>query len=207
MRRSAAVVASVVLAVILAGCGSETTAPISAPSPALSAGPAESAEPEAVEADFPEQGTPEWAALSQDEQIAACEASGSMFGCPLTSGECATFTFAAPDDPVQVAGWKPEVPTDQGPREYATGEVVLDAAGIPVAYRVAAGDIPDFVAERLCMNLAYLHAINSVRRASLANELYAGDTINLDATTIFTVGDQNGVVHEGDPPLPHPPQR
>ena len=49
--------------------------------------------------------------------------------------------------------------------------------------------------------------INSVRRASLATELYAGDTINLDASTIFTVGDQNGVVHEGDPPMPHPPPR
>lgn len=155
----------------------------------------------------PEQGTAEWAALGQDEQVRLCEERGTMVGCMLTSGDCFTTTFAANDDPIQVAGEKPLVPVDRGAREYAMGDAILDASGTPVAYVVAAGDLPDFVAERFCTSLSYLNTINSVRRASLAVNLYAGDTINLDATTIVTVGDENGVVYEGSPPQPHPPQR
>jgi len=49
--------------------------------------------------------------------------------------------------------------------------------------------------------------VNHVRRDNDA--LYAGDTLNLDAHTILSVGDQNGVV--SDNPFPDwykiPPQR
>jgi len=125
----------------------------------------------------------------------------------LTWGDCYSTTFAAVDDPLQVGGEKVIVPVDRGPREYAMGEAVLDSSGTPVAYVVASGDVPEFVADRFCTHLAYLHTINSVRRSGLAGTLYAGDTINLDATTIFSVGDQNGVVSAGSPPMPHPPQQ
>ena len=56
------------------------------------------------------------------------------------------------------------------------------------------------------MNLGYLSAINGVRRQG-ALQLWAGDTLNLDAHTILTVGDQNGVVYDNAPSSPIPPQR
>jgi hypothetical protein len=141
----------------------------------------EAIETEAIETeatDIPEQGTAEWAALSQDEQIRACETRGAMVGCMLTWGDCWSTTFAAAENPMAVAGELAITPVDRGQREYATGEAVLDASGTPVAYRVAAGDVPEFVADRFCTRLAYLNGINSVRRASLANNLYTGDTLN-----------------------------
>lgn len=204
MRRSILTALALAAAVALTGCVTESTPPADQPVAEQSAVPEPAAAPEQ---DAPEQGTAEWAALGQDEQVRLCEERGTMTGCMLMWGDCWTTTFAAPDDPIAVAGEKPIVPVDRGAREYAMGEAVLDASGTPVAYVVAAGDIPDFIAERFCTSLSYLNMINSVRRASLAVNLYAGDTINLDATTIFTVGDENGVVHAGPPPMPHPPQR
>lgn len=204
MRRSTLTALVLAAAIALTGCVAATEAPAEQPVAAESAVPEPTVAPEQ---DVPEQGTAEWAALGQDEQVRLCEERGTMTSCMLTWGDCFTTTFAAPDDPEAVGGEKPVVPVDRGAREYAMGEAVLDASGTPVAYVVAAGDIPDFIAERFCTSLSYLNMINSVRRASLAVNLYAGDTINLDATTIFTVGDENGVVHAGSPPLPHPPQR
>lgn len=204
MRRSTSTALVLAAALALTGCVAATEAPAEQPVAAESAAPEPTVAPEQ---DAPEQGTAEWAALGQDEQVRLCEERGTMTGCMLTWGDCFTTTFAAPDDPIAVAGEKPIVPVDRGAREYARGEAVLDPSGTPVAYVVAAGDIPEFVADRFCTHLAYLNSINSVRRASLAVNLYAGDTINLDATTIFTVGDENGVVHAGSPPLPYPPQR
>lgn len=121
--------------------------------------------------------------------------------------ECKTTVFAEPDDPIQVAGQKPEIPVDQGPREMAMGTVELNADGVPVAYTVAVGDVPEIVSDRFCVHLAYLHAINSVRRASLANNLHPGDVINFDAATIGSVGSERGEVANGPYPEPHPPQR
>lgn len=121
--------------------------------------------------------------------------------------ECKTTVFANVDDPIQIAGWKPEIPVDQGPREMAMGTVELNAEGVPVAYTVAAGDVPEIVSDRFCVHLAYLHAINSVRRASLANNLHPGDVINFDAATIGSVGSERGEVANGPYPEPHPPQR
>ena len=206
MRRRHLTALAIATALVLSGCvaGVESLSGPPAEAPATVETPA----PETAAAeDFPEQGTPEWAALSQDEQVTACEARDTMVGCMLTWGDCWSTTFAAADDPRAVAGELAITPVDRGPREYAAGEAVVDAGGTPVAYVVAAGDIPEFVADRFCTHLAYLHGINSVRRASLAGNLYAGDTINLDATTIFTVGDENGAVSAGLPPQPHPAQR
>lgn len=121
-------------------------------------------------------------------------------------GDCPDLEFAEPGDPEQVAGWKQQIPVDGGPREYANGAVTLDDEGMPVAYTVAPGDIGAFIAARLCVNLAYLNNINGVRR-SQTNNLHPGDTLNLDAHTILSVGDERGVVLQNPAPSPIPPQR
>ena len=202
MRRSTLTALVLATALALTGCVAAIEAPADQPIsdesgvPESTATPQQSAAPHGA----PQQGTAEWAALGQDEQVRLCEQRDTMTGCMLTWGDCFTTTFAAPDDPIAVAGEKPIVSVDRGAREHAMGEAVVDASGTPVAYVVAEGDIPDFVADRFCTHLAYLNGINSVRRASLAGNLYAGDTLNLNATTIFTVGDENGVVFAGTTP-------
>ncbi len=98
------------------------------------------------------------------------------------------------------------VPTDSGPREYAQGTAVLDAEGVPIAYEVAPGEILDYVEERFGLPPIYLVVLNQVRRG-YTGMLYAGDTINLDAQTILTVGDINGEVLAEPAPDPLPPQR
>lgn len=107
----------------------------------------------------------------------------------------------------QLGGVTLAVPADRGPMLNAAGEAVFDDEGVPVAYRVAAGDVLSAVSARFCVEEVWLHWVNAVRRDGDA--LYAGDTLNLDAHTIFSIGDQNGVVH--DNPLPEgfaiPPQR
>lgn len=204
-----------VLAASMTGCTSETLPDLDG-SPnvvEVSPSPSSSGSADVVEAaekpDYPapDRNDPAWVALTAEEQQRACEALGISAGCQIEMDECAWTEFAADGDPDQVAGWKTETAIDQGPREYATGEPVLNAAGVPVAYRVAPGDIGEFVAKRFCLTLGYLNAINSVRRTLGAMNLDGGDTINFDAATIFTVGDENGVVHDGAPPSPRPPQR
>src|SRR6218665_3585290 len=82
-------------------------------------------------------------------------------------------------------------PVDAGARRYAEGDVEVDAAGTPIAYEGASGDIIDFVAERFGVAGTYLVTINQVRRGYTGN-LYAGDTLNLDPHTIPSVGSING---------------
>lgn len=103
------------------------------------------------------------------------------------------------------------IPTlhDRGPREGANGTATLDETGQPVAYVVAAGDTFEGVEVRFCTPGFYLEFVNSIRRGTL--DLYTGDTVNLSAYTITSVGDVNGVVHhypvwrDGEAELP--PQR
>ncbi|WP_098483945.1 hypothetical protein [Georgenia soli] len=121
-------------------------------------------------------------------------------------GDCPDLEFAQAGDPEAVAGWKQQVPVDGGTREFANGTAILDDAGIPVEYTVAAGDVGAFIAERFCVNLSYLNAINGVRRNGATN-LDPGDTLNLDAHTILSVGDEQCVVLQNRPPSPMPPQR
>lgn len=125
---------------------------------------------------------------------------------PVKTEECHLWEFAPADDPEAVVGWKQQIPVDSGTREHADGDVTLSDSGVPVAYVVAADDWPIAIGERFCMNLAYLNVLNGVRRQG-ALELWAGDTINLDAHTILTVGDQDGVVYDNSPSSPIPPQR
>ena len=100
-----------------------------------------------------------------------------------------------------------EIPVDNGPGNYAHGTVTLDANGHPASYVVAKGDVIDYVARRFGFStFDYLNTINQVRRGGYPWSLYAGDTLNLSATTILTVGTSDGKVLNGPPPKPLPPQ-
>jgi hypothetical protein len=107
----------------------------------------------------------------------------------------------------QLGGATLAVPFDRGAMLHARGEAVVNSDGVPVAYRVAADDVMESIGARFCVGEVWLRWVNAVRRDSDA--LFAGDTLNLDAHTILSVGDQNGRV--SDNPLPSgftiPPQR
>lgn len=127
------------------------------------------------------------------------------------TGPCSSAVPAYPGtaatDVEQLGGATLAVPFDRGPMTHAAGEAVLDDQGIPVAYRVAANDVLTTVGARFCVGEQWLYWVNYVRRDGDA--LFAGDTLNLDAHTILSVGDQNGVVHGNALPegFVIPPQR
>jgi hypothetical protein len=106
-----------------------------------------------------------------------------------------------------VGSYQVEIPVDNGPGNYAHGTVTLDATGRPASYLVARGDVIDYIARRFGFSsFDYLNTINQVRRGGYPWTLYAGDTLNLSANTILTVGTSNGKVLNGPPPNPLPPQ-
>jgi LysM repeat protein len=123
----------------------------------------------------------------------------------VASEECHPWVFTSADVPEQVQRWALQIPVDSGPQEYAMGTTNLNSEGAPAIYVVASGDNSEFIAERFCINTGYLYAINAVRRGD--QSLYVGDTVNLDAHTITSVGDQNGIVTSRPVPDPIPPQR
>lgn len=93
----------------------------------------------------------------------------------------------------QLGGVTLITPIDRGPMPHATGDAILDDAGVPVAYTVAENDVISVIGARFCVGEQWLFWVNYVRRDGDA--LYAGDTLNLDAHTLLSVGDQNGVVY------------
>jgi hypothetical protein len=93
---------------------------------------------------------------------------------------------------------------DGGSREHARG-ATLEDDGELIAYTVAPDDIYEIVAERFDLPVTYLLNINAIRREGL--ELFAGDTLNLSAYRITSIGDQNGRVFDRQPPDPMPAQR
>ncbi|MGF6822408.1 hypothetical protein M2317_001312 [Microbacterium sp. ZKA21] len=109
-------------------------------------------------------------------------------------------------DPDRVVGYRNDMIRDTGPRTGATGDVSLNDAGTPVAYRVAEGDTLWAIGERLCTQRIWIEMVNSVRRNG-ASALYPGDTLNLDMYAITSVGDENGVVYDNDPGFYIPPQQ
>lgn len=104
-----------------------------------------------------------------------------------------------------LGGQRLRIPTDQGPREHATGEAVADDAGRPVAYVVAPDDVWTVVAERFCLHVDYINALNQVRR-NPAFTLHSGDTLNLSPYTVTSVGSENGRVYDNTPPDSMPDQ-
>lgn len=71
-----------------------------------------------------------------------------------------------------------------------------------LSYTVAADDDLEFVATRFNLSYQLVLNINSVRRDG--PELFIGDTINLSAFHMFSIGDQNGEVSDNQPPDPYP---
>ncbi len=100
-----------------------------------------------------------------------------------------------------------QVPVNGAPIDYARGATTVDDYGVPLSYVVASGDVFELIAKRFDLGTDYLASINAVRR-DVPTEIFVGDTINLGATTILRIGDQNGVVyhHVDRLPEPHMPQ-
>lgn len=90
---------------------------------------------------------------------------------------------------------------------HATGQTIFDDEGVPVAYTVSSNDVMDAFGARFCVGAIWLYWVNYVRRDG--DVLYVGDRLNLDTRTIFSAGDQNGVIYDNPLPdgLASPPQR
>ena len=120
------------------------------------------------------------------------------------TGEC---VVSALDTAGSIGDVDLEVVRDRGTREGAAGTVRTATDGAPAAYVVAAGDSPARIADRFCVSAGYLDALNSVRRDGVTlDSLYGGDTLNLNPSTVLTVGDQNGRVRANAEPEPLPRQ-
>ena len=96
-----------------------------------------------------------------------------------------------------------QVPLNGPPTDNANGVATIDDYGVPLSYVVADGDVFELIAKRFDLGTTYLASINAVRREN-PTELFVGDTINLGATTILRIGDQNGVVYDHIERLPEP---
>ncbi|MCU1411027.1 MAG: hypothetical protein JWR04_1734 [Rhodoglobus sp.] len=96
-----------------------------------------------------------------------------------------------------------QVPINGGPIDNANGVADVDDYGVPLSYVVANGDVFELIAKRFDLGTTYLASINAVRREN-PTELFVGDTINLGATTILRIGDQNGVVYNYPERMPEP---
>lgn len=103
---------------------------------------------------------------------------------------CGVSAVSATGDEDRYIGYAIPTLTDGGPREGAAGTATFDENGQPVAYTVAAGDNFTSVELRFCTPGFYLEFVNSIRRGT--TKLYTGDTLNLSAYTMTTVGDVNG---------------
>jgi hypothetical protein len=101
--------------------------------------------------------------------------------------------------------YRVEVPSaDSGPAQYATGTPIMEGSKV-VAYKVASGDIYDFVVKRFGLsNDGYVIAVNAIRRGNV--NLYAGDVLNLSAYTMRKYGSVNGKVMRNPDPDPMPLQ-
>jgi hypothetical protein len=98
-----------------------------------------------------------------------------------------------------------QIPRDGGPITHAEGTPITEGSKI-VAYKVAPGDIYDYIAQRFHLtNDGYLLILNEVRRGEAA-QLFAGDVLNLSAYTLNKYGSVHGQVVEGPQPLTAPPQ-
>ena len=96
-----------------------------------------------------------------------------------------------------------QVTINGGPIDNANGVATVDDYGVPLSYVVASGDVFEVIAKRFDLGTTYLAGINAVRREN-PTEVFVGDTINLGASTILRIGDQNGVVYDFADRLPDP---
>jgi hypothetical protein len=140
-----------------------------------------------------------------------------------SGGVIASLTPAAPATADRIGPFHVRVPIDLGPGPHAMGSVALDADGHPARYTVAADDewghiairfglsavapAEGIVADGLNISTGYLTTINSVRRGESPWTLYIGDTVNLSAYTVTSVGTINGTATALAAPDPLPTQR
>lgn len=187
-RRTVALIGMGILAVTLSGCTAPPPSEMQAVPPSAKA----TASPAAPTPAAPSSPVP-----SSAPAVDTGPCAGSATARPVTD----------PAEPEQLGGKTLTYPIDRGLFETASGEAVLNADGTPVAYRVAPGDAFSTIAARFCVSEDWLQIVNHARRDNDA--LYAGDTLNLDPHTIYSVGDQNGVVADNAFPdwFTLPPQR
>ena len=181
---SIAGVAAITVA-LLTACTRPAPAPSSSPSERVTASSAQQTAPS------PSPTVTETATYFRDDEIAP-------WGVTLVPGQSLLGHLTNIGYPVQL-------PRDGGPIEYAEGTAITDGGKV-VAYRVAPGDIYDFIARRFHLtNDGYLIVLNEVRRGEAA-PLYAGDQLNLSASTLHRYGTVNGRIVHGPEPLEAPPQ-
>jgi hypothetical protein len=97
-----------------------------------------------------------------------------------------------------------ELPVNGPPQQYAEGTAIFENSRV-VAYRVAPGDIYDYICDRFGLSDdGYILAINQVRRGNAALE--AGDVLNLSASTMHKYGSVGGKVLDNPDPSHMPPQ-
>lgn len=183
---------SVGLVLVLTGCSTSSSfveQPVIEPSTAAASTPAPAPTPTASATGL--EVIP--AANSEDDP------SHPPYDVVVVSGETLVGHYTNYRYPVQI-------PHDDGPAMYAEGAAVL-RDGEVVAYRVAPGDIYDFIAKRFHLtNNGYLLILNEPRRG-LAAPLYAGDVLNLSAYTLNDYGTVNGRVVRGPRSVVAPEQR
>ena len=165
------------------------------------------------------QGSPAKSTSLGSPRVESSSQSPSISAVPTPMPTPTATRGAARIAPGMVGRFPVEIPVDLGPREYATGTVMLDSEGVPASYRVSSGDVIDYVAERFGFYdpsgdqepFAYLNTINQVRRGTYDGapdsnfQLYA--VLNLSPYTIATIGNENGKVLSGPMPSPAPPQK
>ncbi len=152
-----------------------------------------------------------------EAQGAACVGLRSISNSAPADGVERILGQGLPGDAGYVSGYALPQLRDTGPTAYAEGEAVMNADGTPAAYVVAEGDTLYAISERFCLQFPlYLEWINSVRRNGSWDwstpeegpfEIFPGDTLNLDAHTITSVGDEQAVVYSHQPNFYIPPQR
>jgi hypothetical protein len=88
-----------------------------------------------------------------------------------THGDCVLLYYPT-------SGFRPalDAPIDNGPREFATGTVELDADGIPTAYTVAPGDAMQAIGARFCTFSTNVFYLNEVH---LRGAIQPGDVLRL----------------------------
>ncbi|WP_166864159.1 hypothetical protein [Salinibacterium sp. ZJ70] len=140
-----------------------------------------------------------------------------------SGGVIASLTAAAPATADRIGPFHVRIPIDLGPGPHAMGTVALDADGHPARYTVAPDDEWGHIAARFGLSAVmptegigvdgvntytgYLTTINSVRRGESPWTLYVGDTVNLSAFTVTSVGRINGSSTALPAPDPLPAQR
>lgn len=139
----------------------------------------------------------ETAVIVPEETSHCFEYLGAPYGEAYISG-----TYGTVADTGEHTWEVPDGFPDTGATVQANGTTETNADGLVIAYTAAAGDTLFGIAERFCASPTYITIINEVRRGR-TDDVYVGDTINLDPYAVYTVGTINGQVHNYEPEVVH----